>query len=591
MDAVSPPGPARRRGWWAWFALLLSAGFHAWLLVRLPVFLSVSRLEQPLFPDYPAIALDRVERQVRPPTAAPDRFRPEHPGQVEALWSEIVAEPEVPAPVNLPVPELPDVSTGPRSGEAEALAEPSRNVTPLLAWDPRQDVLQIEQPVLDDRAAALPRRWTATAPRSDRVPDIVLPIEEAAGFVVQARAGLPAGIESSSRPTLAAVPGTGQPTGAGPANTAWTDLFSREQLPRLDEQAWAPEERAIQPVEDYLRMSVRRFAPTDEPDAIYVELVLARDREHALPVLPKDVLFVQDCSESMTPWKLSECKRGLVRCLDQLNPGDRFDVLAFRDTTTRCFGEWRTYDPASKAAALAFIDGLRAQGNTDVYASLQAALSVPRAAGRPVIMALVSDGRPTIGETASSSIIEGFTRANQGQISVFSLGGGQRVNRFLLDLLSYRNRGDVLVEPEMDRIPYAMERWAAETRRPVLSDLSYRFSGVDQADVYPGTLTHLYLDRPLTLYARLPAGSGAMAFQIVGRSGDRVYDLVLPLRLDEAQPGRDDIRTRWVWHRIYEWIGRYLGAPGEADRSRIQALADRYGLAVPYGFGTAVPRW
>ena len=49
----------------------------------------------------------------------------------------------------------------------------------------------------------------------------------------------------------------------------------------------------------------------------------------------------------------------------------------------------------------------------------------------------------------SSDIIESFTRANAGAISMFALSAGNRVNRFLLDMLSYKNRGDSLVVAEL----------------------------------------------------------------------------------------------------------------------------------------------
>lgn len=584
---VSATPALRHRIAWGWCAVVLSLALHALLLSRMPGWWAGALRETPLFPDYPAIALDRVERTLRPRPAVAERFRAEDPGQLRELWADVPVPDE---PLDVPVPELPDASSGPVQGEAEALAEPRPEAMPTAAWDPRQEILQIEQPQLDDRAEARPRRWAAVTPRADRVPDIVLPVESPTGFLVASRADLPPGIESLSRSALPPPAQGGEPASAPPVSAlAGGELPVKPPL--LEEVPWTPEARVLEPVEQQLQMLVRRYTPPDEPEAVYLEIQVKRNRDNDLPVLPKDVLFVQDCSESMTPWKLAECKRGLVRWLDQLNPGDRFDVMAFRDTTARCFGEWRPFTLENKAQALSFIDALRAQGNTDVYASLQAALAVPREPGRPVLMALITDGHPTAGETAGSAIIEGFTSANRGRISVFGLGGGQRVNRFLLDLLSYRNRGDVLVEESIDRIPMAMERWGAETRRPVLSDLSYRFAGAEEAVVYPVTLTHLYLDRPLVLYARLPAQAGPSAFQIIGQSGAKPYDMVFPLDWREAEPGDADIRTRWVWHRIYEWIGGYLRSPGEADRVRIQALADRHGLAVPYGFGTAVPRW
>lgn len=584
---VSPPTSLRRHGVAAWCALIVSLVLHAYLLYRLPPMLMGAWSDYPVFPDYPAITLGQVEREPQPALPPQQRFRPENPEELKDLWGAADLLAALPA-ADLPVPALPEVSTGPVKGEAEALAEPPPAEAPA-AWDPRQEILQIERPQLDDREAAMPRRYTAATPRSDRVPDVVLPVEQPSDLAQGLEGGLPAGIESLSRP-MVRLDGPGEGLALASAMAPATPGAGQVAWPALDANSLAEPARETKPVEHYLQVATRTFQPPDEPDLVYFELQITRRSEAALPVIPKDVLLVQDCSESMTPWKLAECKRGLIRWLEQLNPGDRFDVLAFRESTTRCFGDWQPFTPESQAQALAFIDSLRAQGNTDVYASLQAALAVPRVDGRPVLMALITDGRPTTGETTGSAIIEGFTTANQGQLSVFGLGGGQRVNRFLLDLLSYRNRGDSLVVEDTEKIPYAMERWAQETRRPVLSDLSYQFSGVDSASVYPARLSHLYLDRPLTLYGRRAVSAPPAAFQIVGRSGAHTRDLVFPLDLAQAAGGDAEIRTRWVWHRIYEWIGQYLRAPTAAQLTEIQDLADRYGLAVPYGFGRAVPR-
>lgn len=588
-EMVSAPGSLRRHGLAAWCALILSVLLHGFLLYQLPPFLLGGLLEHPPFPDYPAIALGQVERDPRPKALPQARFRPENPQEVAEAWGGINTMATMTS-ANLPVPEMPEISTGPVKGEAESLAEPPPLEATASAWDPRQEVLQIERPQLDDRAAALPRRYMATAPRADRVPDVVLPMDQPMDFAQGWSGGLPAGIESLSRPTLHS---EGNPEGLGavvPAEHTLPSILPAE-LPLLAENLLAEPEPTTQPVEQYLQLATRVYQPADEPGLTYFELQITRRTESTLPVLPKDVLLVQDCSESMTPWKLAECKRGLIRWLEQLNPGDRFDVLAFRETTTRCFGDWQPFDPAHKAQALAFIDSLRAQGNTDVYASLQAALAVASDGERPVIVALITDGRPTAGLTASSAIIEGFTASNQGRLSVFGLGGGPRVNRFLLDLLSYRNRGDSLVVEDTEKIPYAMDRWGGETRRPVLSGLSYQFSGVAAEEVYPSTLTHLYLDRPLKLYGRVATAAAPAAFQVVGQNGGQTRDMVFPLDLAQASRGEPAIRTQWVWHRIYEWIGNYLRAPSEDKLVEIQDLADRYGLAVPYGFGRTVPRW
>ena len=93
-----------------------------------------------------------------------------------------------------------------------------------------------------------------------------------------------------------------------------------------------------------------------------------------------------------------------------------------------------------------------------------------------MIAVLMTDGRPTMGTVDSSDIIARFSRANDGGVSVFTVGAGDRVNSFLLDLLGHNNRGGSWLMPLREQIPDTVKRAARELSRPVLANLNYRFS-------------------------------------------------------------------------------------------------------------------
>jgi uncharacterized protein YegL len=253
----------------------------------------------------------------------------------------------------------------------------------------------------------------------------------------------------------------------------------------------AGEAAPFEPIEAMLDLALQVFRPADEPGRMYFELRIRRKDASRMPALPRDVLLMQDCSESMTQRKLNNCREGLMGILRGLGPEDRLELVAFREEVETCFGGFRPADPLAKARATAFIDRMEARGKTDVYASLDALMRMPRDPGRPLLCVLITDGRPTAGLVDSSEIIETFTRSNQGEVSMFALGGGTQVNRFLLDLLSYRNRGDARVVERRQDIPDALAAVAREISRPVMINLRYHFSGLPEEHIVPETLTHL----------------------------------------------------------------------------------------------------
>lgn len=558
-------------------ALLLSLGAHwaAWVRPpELPIG-ALARVRSEA--RFPSLRLREVAPLAQAPARRPARFRAEDPGRhMKAAeffsdWTKALGETLPPSP------DLSDVSL---AGEAGAVAAPA---TPAARerWEPRQEILQVEDRLFSEEISALPRQYLPRVPRVPRAADWAPP---AMGDVVaRAVAGLPvqavpveAGAALRQVPTP---PPEVQAVRLSPAAMETERLTEESAI--LDEKH--DEVTTAQPVEQMLAIEVRTWQPPEEPDYAYFELRIRREGEDLLPVLPKDLLLIQDCSESMTQSKLNRCKEGLRRWIRRLDPADRFDLLTFRDTSERLFHRWTRPTALTLSIAEAYLERLVSRGKTDVYGSLEQVLTLERDPARPVIAVLITDGRPTMGMVDSSDIIEAFTRANAGALSMFCVGGGTRVNRFLLDLLGYKNRGDSLVVEDSARIPWAIEDLAHQVGRPVLMDLSYRFAGIPTDTIFPRTLTHLYLDRPLVLYGRVPIGQPRVVFQIIGRGLDRQADMVFEWDWNQVREGTDFIRTQWAWQRIYYLIGEHVRNPRPELLREIHSFAIRHGLIVPYG--------
>jgi len=553
--------------------LSLAAHWAAWERAPFLPFGALARVRDEV--RFPSIRLNEVQPTPTEPLQRPARFRPEDPDRQADLaeetadWTEQVRE---------ALPATPDLSGIKLAGESATLetpgAPPARE-----RWEPRQEILQVEEELYAEEISALPRRYTPAVPRVAAAPDLAAPspIEWAAA----ASAAGTAPVESGEAGAwLRQTPNPAQSPG-GPAGESAPPAGSAEESALLDEKL--PDVTALKPVEQMLGIEVRTWSPPDEPENAYFELSVRREGETLLPVLPKDVLLIQDCSESMTQAKLNYCKEGLQRWIGQFDAADRLDLLAFRDTTERLFGGWTELTTVNRSIAAGYIERLIARGRTDVYASLQQVLALERDPGRPVLAVLVTDGRPTMGMVDSSDIIEAFTWDSAGSVSMFCVGGGTRVNRFLLDLLGYKNRGDSLVVEDSRNIPDALQELARQVSRPVLTDLTYRFSGLPAEDIFPRTLTHLYLDRPLVIYGRCPAGAPRVVFQVVGQARGQKADMVFEWDWSRVQPGDESLRTKWAWQRIYHLIGEHVREPRQEILNEIHATANRYGLIVPYG--------
>lgn len=569
----------------ALLALVVSLGLHAAVLTKihsLDLFPQTTRIETKR---YTSISMQDIE--LNPPIIENmDRQPLDNPEiALRAESSDVgLSELSAPEPVRFPLPE-------PRANPALSDHEDFGDV---LSAPVRQEVLAIQDQIYDNEISALPRRWSQKdIPRIELAPDIQLPVQlsdqthratvipdsiQPALFIEDHEAGTP----EWSNLMYAKGPGdfTGMPV-MPVSNSQNLDSILNERPEDVSE---------LEAIEDLLQVKVSGNGSKNSDGSIYFALSIERASNETLPVQPRDLLFIQDSSESITPWKLDECRRGLKRWLDFLNAGDRFEILSFRDDINPCFGEWRTFNAASRQEAFGFIDGLRSEGNTDVYKSIQSAMSIDPEEGRTMLVVLITDGRPTVGVTGSSEIIEGVTRSNQGRVSIFTVGGGKKVNSFFLDLMSYRNRGDAIVVKGKEEIPGAMEEWAMQLQRPVLTDLSYSFANIEESDIFPKQLTHLFLDRPLVIHGRLPADTDRFVFQIVGRAGKEWHDMVFVINRDQIANGSSLIREQWAWQKTYHMIGEYIGAESPERLETIRSFSDEHELIVPYGFSRSLPR-
>lgn len=555
-------------------ALLVSVGLHV-ALVRLVPPLPVGKppaLEE--LPRLRSFELQEVRRGMVERLERPPVYHPANPEEFIDLSVEQTAFEDALEEVLPPEPEL---DAGPLLGEKEALFQPQPE-TDRADWEPRQDILQIQEEIWSPEVSVLPRRYVSPAARTARAPDITLPAEEIGADELAPVAGA---LASAKIGAEGGPGGAGMPPRRGLTPSDRLPDPTDEAADLLDE---SPEDvTTLAPVENLLHLNVFTYTTPADPDHVYFKLQIRRLGPEALPVLPKDVLIIQDCSESMTQRKLDACKKGVQRWLDRLNPGDRFDLMGFSDAPYLCFNRWAEPTAAHRARANWFVAGMESRGRTDVYASLEKVLNLARDPNRPVIAVLITDGRPTTGVVDSSEIIEGFTTRNQGGISMFAFGGGQRVNRYLLDLLSYKNRGESFVVAEREDIPDGLADWAVQLSRPVLFDLRFRFSGVNDDDVFPKTLTHLYLDRPLQLFGRVNRDDPAAAFQIVGRSGETSHDMVFPLAWGDAQPTQEDLRQAWAWQKAYFLVGEHVRTRDPSLMNEIRLLEMQYGFLIPYG--------
>ena len=238
--------------------------------------------------------------------------------------------------------------------------------------------------------------------------------------------------------------------------------------------------------------------------------------------------------------------------------------------------------PLAIAEAWSFISTLSASGKTDIYASLEPLMTLGTERARPFLIFLYSDGRPTLGIKNSRAIINRLSEKRGPSTSVFAIGTGDRVNRYLLDFLAFRNRGSVCFVKDRGEIQQKGLEFVRALKNPLLLRVSTDFGIVDDSQVYPQELPDLYQDTELRLWGRF-SNESQLTVRLVGEAYDEQKEMVVRLPIPKQDRGGPEIAKEWALHKIYHLISLIV-QHGEQPQilEEINRLSGQYGIVTPY---------
>lgn len=314
----------------------------------------------------------------------------------------------------------------------------------------------------------------------------------------------------------------------------------------------------------------------------YFRLLISVKKGSRLPIIAKEIVFLIDSSKSITEEKLEEIKQGLLDSLDGLNPGDRFNVVAFRGDLVRFRDDPVAVTERTLREARPFIRRLQAVGQTDVENALLGIIKRPLSFV-PSYIVLATDGRPTTGVMDSRRIIQEITRRNNMQRPIFCFGGGRKVNKYLLDFISYQNRGWSRFASTTHDIRRDFDGFYGQIKDPFLLNVRYRLVGLGAKEVYPKYLSDFYQGKPFILYGRFN-DEDAFSMQLLGEIAGMTKEFIFKQSFSDATAGNADIAREWAFRKIYYLISRNtmgLGSPSRL-RAEIDMLSKKYDITTPY---------
>jgi Ca-activated chloride channel family protein len=328
-----------------------------------------------------------------------------------------------------------------------------------------------------------------------------------------------------------------------------------------------------------LNLMTYRDPEGDDPEGFFLLLASPSVEVDAQESIPKDVLVVLDKSGSMDGEKFRQAQEALRYILENLNPEDRFNLVAFSTDVTTFASEIQPADEIEDA--IRWSQSLAAVGSTDIYRALMEAIDMA-SSSRPTILIFLTDGLPTEGVTDTQRILQDVNAAADDQIRLFNFGVGYDVDTYLLDSLAQKNRGTTTYVTPDQAIDEAVSGFFAKVNLPVLTDIELDFGDVIVFDIYPQELPDLFSGSQLLVVGRYRS-SGVEDVVLRGDvEGKRVS-----YRYDDqrfrSSGGADFLPRLWATRKIGALLNDVrLNGPDEEIIDQIVRLSIRYGIVTPY---------
>lgn len=363
------------------------------------------------------------------------------------------------------------------------------------------------------------------------------------------------------------------------------DLLQPSQAPSTlpsEQKAKEQMEKKYVKLDDLLDVQLETYHHLGGDGYFHIR-IRPKGADERLRVLPKDVVFVLDASRSMGRRRLNSIKREVETLLDRLRPNDRFNVVGFKGSVHMFTDTLATIDATTVQKARDFLQDLESSGHTDIYKSLEPLVQLGVERARPLILILFSDGRPTVGVVDSRNIINNLTQHLGPSTSIFCLGTGQPMNRYLLDMLAFRNRGLVAFEPEREDLSLTIQSIYGYIEDPVLLQVKADFGQLDTREVYPKRLPDLFLKGDLQLWGKLPKELDSLTLRLVGEAFDEKKETIMRLPIPERDNGTFEIARRWAFHKIYNLVGQMVQVGEKPEiMEEIQSISKTYNVVTPY---------
>jgi len=274
--------------------------------------------------------------------------------------------------------------------------------------------------------------------------------------------------------------------------------------------------------------------------------------------IAREVIFVIDTSGSMAGASIVQAKAALKLAVSRLTPNDRFNIIQFNSITKQLFPQARAVDPHSIQRALLYVDGLQAEGGTEMLPAVVQALAhqEDQVSLRQVIFM-------TDGLIGNEEELFGTLHRLLGSTRFFTVGIGSAPNGHFMRKAAQHGRGTFTYISTAEEVQDKMQRLFVKLEQPAFLDLALQVPDNVQWDLLPTPLPDVYAGEPLMVTFRTATPPAQLT--ISGTHGTVPWNTVL---LFKSGLPRQGIAVHWARQKISQLMDQHsaLLQPGTSNQ-------------------------
>lgn len=331
------------------------------------------------------------------------------------------------------------------------------------------------------------------------------------------------------------------------------------------------------------------FLPNEEGKGYIFALTLIPKPDLRLPKIPQHFTFLIDRSNSIQRERLIGVKNAIHKALDELDPEDSFNIVAFDSKVDKLFPSFVRPDAISISKAKAFLDHIDLGSffsTADLYKPLL--LTTPAAVDdSEIFTALLFTNGETLGKkTLQRALLEDWTFQNSGKVSLFALGMSGDLHNGTLDALCAFNKGRFLSATTKRGLKRKLLKLVKTLGNPVAKNLALKAIGKvpgTQIEMYPSNTTspHLYLEQPYVIMGSTEHLDDFILFA-QGKLKDRWIHIKKKISFINAKKGALPLKTGWALQKAYKEYLLYIGDHDPSHLAEARLLLEPFELQLAF---------